>query len=140
MINFCIISYFGFFLTGFCFSLRLRNRINHLLPDGRHKEYEGEQEAEGAEDDVAGGQEEIVSSQSICGGHNEEFRSIKKAHVELVVDFDRVVSFFEAIFDCAVYFLELRQSGCTHPDHEALWEREEGLGSWGSVGDLEGIL
>ena len=93
--------------------------IYDLLSDCCHEEYKSKQEAEGAKDDVAGGEECIIPAQGICCRHYEELGSVELAHIKLIINIDSVVSFLETIFNCTIYFLELRQASSSHPDHES---------------------
>ena len=57
-----------------------------------NEEDDGKHEAEATDDDVADGEEEVLSTKDICGRKDEEFASLERTHIEVIVDFESVFS------------------------------------------------
>ena len=89
------------------------------------KEDDSEHDAEGADDDVADGKEVVGAAKDVRSGEHEVLAAIERAHVVLVIDYDRVGTRGQILLDLPVKFAEVGQTSCPHPDDEMFFNKNE---------------
>lgn len=90
------------------------------LPHEHEAEHNCEKQAQHSYDDVAKGQEVVLSSESVGGRKHKGLLALEGRHIVIVINRHFVGACFEWGFDSSPEFSEVRQSCCSHPDDEML--------------------
>ena len=96
-----------------------------LLTHVSDAEDEGEQGAEGADDDVAHGQEVVLAAKCVGGREDEVLLALEGVHGVVVLDDDLVTRAFHVCLNLATEFSEVRQTGGSHPNNEVFYQRQK---------------
>ena len=104
----------------------VRSRVGVvLLSHVRNAEDEGEQHAQGADYDVADGQEVVLASEGVGRRQHEVLSALERRYLELVVDLYLVLSWLKSILDFAPELSEVWQTSSSHPNDEVLYWKEK---------------
>ena len=84
------------------------------------EEDDGEHDAEGTNNDVADSQEVVLTTEGVCSRENKLLGSFKGGDVVVVLDQHVVGSGSNRLVNLSVQFLEVGETGSSHPDNEML--------------------
>jgi len=93
-----------------------------LLEEG-DEEDDGENEAQGAHNDVANCEEVVLAAQGISGREDKALVSIEAIHIVVIRNRQRVIAGLEVGLDLSPKFAEVGQTSCSHPYDEVLYNK-----------------
>ena len=96
-------------VSGLAFSVHVGN-----------EEDDGEHDAEGADDDVADGEEVVLAAEQVGRRDHEVLVPAEVAHVVVILDLDFVVPWHKIAVNFAVELAEIGKPGSPHPHDEVL--------------------
>ena len=79
------------------------------------------QETKATDDDVANGEEEVLSTEDVQGREDEALAALECTHIEIIDDPQEVLARVERLLDSAIQFPEVWQTGSPHPHDEAIY-------------------
>ena len=84
----------------------------------RDEEDDAEGDAEGADNDVADGEEVVGAAEDVRGREHEVFAPVERIDRVGVFDGETVITGFQIFLNLTVEFAEVGQTSRSHPDNE----------------------
>ena len=85
-----------------------------------NEEDDAEHDAEGANNDVADGEEVVGATENVGGGENEVLAAGKGVDLVSIPNFESVFTLLHILVNLSPQFAEVRETGGSHPDDEVL--------------------